>query len=86
MITARINRPFSLTPHGLYERYSIHLDAEQQGVYLILWFGPDEKVAGLKKHQIKNAQAFKKSILAEMPTELAVLVDVFVLDVSMTQI
>ena len=69
----------------LHERYSIHPDAEQQGVYLVLWFGPEEKVAGLKKHQIENAEALKKSIVAKMPPELAVLVDVFVLDVSTKQ-
>lgn len=43
-------------------------------------------VAGLEKHQIEDAEALKKSIVAKMPPELAVLVDVFVLDVSMKQI
>ncbi len=66
----------------LYERYSIHPDAEQQGVYLVLWFGPDEKVAGLKNTTITTALALKKSIKEQMPTELAAFVDVFVLDVS----
>jgi hypothetical protein len=66
----------------LLERYSIHPDAEQQGVYLVLWFGPDEKVAGLKNTTIANAQELKKSIENQMSTQLAAFVDVFVLDVS----
>lgn len=66
----------------LHERYSIHPDAEQQGVYLVLWFGPDEKVAGLKNTTITSAQELKQSIEDQMPTELSALVDVFVLDIS----
>ncbi len=66
----------------LHERYSIHPEAEQQGVYLAIWFGPLEKVAGLKKHSISNAHELKESIEAQMPTELLALIDVFVLDVS----
>ena len=43
----------------LHERYSIHPDAEQQGIYLAIWFGRDEKVAGRKRHDIGNAQELK---------------------------
>ncbi len=35
----------------LYDRYSIHPDAEQQGVYLVIWFGGDELVANKKIQQ-----------------------------------
>lgn len=66
----------------LYERYSIHPDAEQQGVYLVLWFGPDEKVAGVKMHQISSAQELKENIEHQMPDDLLDFIDVFVLDVS----
>jgi len=66
----------------LYDRYSIHPDAEQQGIYLAIWFGPDEKVAGLKNTIIKTAQELKESIQQTLPSELAGLIDVFVLDVS----
>lgn len=66
----------------LYDRYSIHPDAEQQGIYLAIWFGPDEKVAGLKNTIIKTAQELKESIQQTIPPELAGLIDVFVLDVS----
>ncbi|MES9826859.1 MAG: hypothetical protein ABW201_01175 [Candidatus Thiodiazotropha sp.] len=66
----------------LHERYSIHPDAEQQGIFLAIWFGPDEKVAGRKKHRIGNAQELKTSIEATLKPELTGLIDVFVLDVS----
>jgi len=66
----------------LHERYSIHPDAEQQGVYLVLWFGPDEKVANRKNETIDSPRALKKSIVDQMPPELITFVDVFVLDLS----
>lgn len=66
----------------LYERYSIHPDAEQQGIFLAIWFGGDEKVAGRKRHSIGSAQDLKSSIETRLPQELTGLIDVFVLDVS----
>ena len=66
----------------LHDRYSIHPDAEQQGIFLVIWFGRDEKVAGLIKHGIKTAQELKSSIETRLPPELIGLIDVFVLDVS----
>ncbi|MCH4900803.1 hypothetical protein [Pseudomonas sp. B707] len=66
----------------LYDRYSIHPDAEQQGIYLAIWFGRDELVAGLKNKTINTAQELKISIEKALPQELAGLIDVFVLDVS----
>lgn len=69
----------------LHERYSIHPDAEQQGIFLAIWFGVDEKVAGLIKHGIGTAQDLKNSIERTLPPELSGLIDVFVLDVSKPQ-
>jgi ribosomal protein L32E len=66
----------------LRDRYSIHPDAEQQGIFLVIWFGPDEKIAGRKRHGIGNAQELKLSIETHLPQELTGLIDVFVLDVS----
>ena len=66
----------------LYERYSIHPDAEQQGIYLVVWFGPHEKVANKKGHKITNAKELKETIETEVPPELNGFIDVFVLDVS----
>lgn len=66
----------------LYSRYSIHPDAEHQGIYLVIWFGRDVNVAGIKNRSINTAQELKSSIEKTMPPELAGLIDVFVLDVS----
>lgn len=66
----------------LHERYSIHPDAEQQGIFLAIWFGGDEKVAGRKRHGIGSAQELKRSIESSLLQELTGLIDVFVLDVS----
>ncbi|OWO82069.1 hypothetical protein B5C26_10715 [Photorhabdus luminescens] len=69
----------------LHERYSIHPDAEQQGIYLILWFGPDVSVAGRKHHDIPDAKALELSVFESMPTDLHGLIDVFVLDLARTK-
>ncbi|APX91761.1 hypothetical protein BWR19_01715 [Halomonas sp. 1513] len=69
----------------LHERYSIHPDAEQQGIFLAIWFGRDEKVTGRKKHGIGSAQELKSNIEKKLPPELTGLIDVFVLDVSKPQ-
>ncbi|MEP1059710.1 MULTISPECIES: hypothetical protein [Cyanophyceae] len=66
----------------LHERYSIHPDAERQGIFLAVWFGADEKVAGRKRHGIGSAQELRISIEANLPQALRGLIDVFVLDVS----
>lgn len=66
----------------LYERYSIHPDAEQQGVFLVIWFGANEEVAGSMRHGIRSAQELKRSIEDKLPKDLEGLIDVFVLDVS----
>ncbi|MDR9423662.1 MAG: hypothetical protein RI567_00065 [Marinobacter sp.] len=66
----------------LHARYAIHPDAEQQGIFLVIWFGAEEKVAGHKIHGIGNALELKRSIEATLPPELTGRIDVFVLDVS----
>lgn len=73
---------YSAASAQLYERYSIHPDAEHQGIFLVIWFGANEEVAGRKKHGIKSAQMLKIDIEAKLPAELLGLIDVFVLDVS----
>lgn len=66
----------------LHERYTIHPDAENQGIYLVIWFGSNEIVAGSKRHGITSAQELKKTIEESLPQELHGVIDVFVLDVS----
>ncbi len=73
---------YSAASAQLYERYSIHPDAEQQGIFLVIWFGESETVAGRKLHGIKTAQELKISIEAVLPIDLRGLIDVFILDVS----
>ena len=66
----------------LHERYSIHPDAEQQGIFLVIWFGTDGEVAGIKNCNISSAAELKMGIKEKIPTDIAGLIDVFVLDVS----
>ena len=51
-------------------------------MYLVIWFGSEEEVAGRKKHGITSAQELKVSIEEKVPPEIRGLIDVFVLDVS----
>jgi hypothetical protein len=73
---------YSAASAQLHERYSIHPEAEQQGIYLVIWFGEDEKVAGKKRHGIGCARDLRRSIEASLPQAITGLIDVFVLDVS----
>lgn len=66
----------------LYDRYSIHPDAELQGIFLVLWFGEKERVAGRKNHGIKTAKALQTKIQSKLPLELVGFIDIIVLDVS----
>lgn len=75
---------YSAASEQLYKRYSIHPDAEQQGIYLVIWFGADLTIAGKKKHGIKSPIELQKSIESKLPSELMGLIDVFVLDVSLS--
>jgi hypothetical protein len=58
------NELYTAASAQLHERYSIHPDAEQQGIFLAIWFGADEKVAGRKIHDIGSAQELRISIEA----------------------
>ena len=66
----------------LAELYSIHPDAEQQGIYLILWFGKNAQVAGRKNVAVNSADELKVLVEGSVPTELKGLIEVFVLDLS----
>lgn len=73
---------YTAASEQLYQRYSIHPDAEQQGIFLVIWVGDHEPVAARKNHGITSAQDLKICIEDKLPTELKGLIDVFVLDVS----
>jgi tRNA A37 threonylcarbamoyladenosine biosynthesis protein TsaE len=73
---------YSAASTQLYERYSIHPSAEHQGIYLVIWFGTQEKVANKKNHEIKSAKELKEKLENELPANLKGLIDIIVLDVS----
>ncbi len=73
---------FSAASAQLYDRYAIHPDAEYQGIYLVLWFGGGETIAGRKDRSITSAQELKTQIEATIPEDLRGFIDVFVLDLS----
>ncbi|PCK08255.1 MAG: hypothetical protein COA42_09985 [Alteromonadaceae bacterium] len=73
---------YSAASERLYKLYAKHPDAEQQGIYLVLWFGSDEKVANKSTHNINSALELKESIEAKIQVKLKGFIDVFVLDVS----
>lgn len=66
----------------LDQRYAIHPDAAKQGVYLALWYGNGEKIAGRVDPTIATAAGLKEKIISIMPEELRSRVDVVVLDLS----
>jgi cytidylate kinase len=66
----------------LHERYSIHPDAERQGIFLVLWFGTEVTVAGLKTSGIKSAEELRQSLETSLPDDLHGLIDIVVLDLS----
>lgn len=73
---------YTAAKNQLYDRYSIHPNAANQGIYLVIWFGTHLAVNNTKRHNITSADELKASIEATLPNELRGLIDVFVLDVS----
>ena len=73
---------FTAAQMQLAERYSVHPTAEEQGVYLVLWFGADEKIAGLKNRENLQVADLKKRLEEDLPVELVGKLDVVVLDLA----
>ncbi len=73
---------FSAAAAQLHERYSSHPDAAQQGVYLVLWFGPGEPIAGRQNTDIASPGALRDAITTAMPQDLRRLIDVVVVNLS----
>ncbi len=76
---------FSAASNQLSDLYAIHPDAERQGIYLVIWYGPGETVAGRNSHSIKSAAELESEIESNLAPDLFGLIDVFVLDVSRTK-
>jgi len=66
----------------LYVRYSHHPNAAQQGIYLVLWFGENEKIANHKIHEVNTPAELKEKIEKDLPVELEGRIDIFVLDLA----
>ena len=73
---------YSAFENQLNRLYSIHPDSDGQGIYLVLWFGSDEKIAGVKRHGINSAQELYWKVYEKIPEELRNRIDLFVLDLS----
>ncbi|NKM28644.1 hypothetical protein [Rhizobium laguerreae] len=74
---------FTAASTQLSERYSSHHDAEQQGIYLVFWFGPEIRVAGRVNHGVGSADELRAKIKGMMPKELRGRINVVVLDLSL---
>lgn len=72
---------YSAIENQLVRQYTTHPNAEKQGIFLVYWFGMQEKLAGLK-NTMSSASELQRDIKSRMPVELQGLIDVFVLDVS----
>ncbi|MEM7696313.1 MAG: hypothetical protein AAF318_17830 [Pseudomonadota bacterium] len=73
---------FSAAKAQLADRYSMYLDADEQGIFLIFWYGASERVAGRKQHGCGSASDLKDAIMKELPHTLIGRIDVVVIDVS----
>ena len=73
---------FGAAATQLADRYSMHPDADEQGIFLVLWYGPEEVVAGSNHHEYRSAESLRAAIEARLPDDLRGRIDVYVLDVS----
>lgn len=73
---------FTAAEAQLEGKYAIHPDAEGQGIYLVLWFGEGEDVAGKSAHTYGTPGALRDAILAALSDDQQGRLDVVVLDVS----
>ena len=73
---------FSAAGSQLADRYSMHQDADEQGIFLVIWYGSECPVAGSGGHGYASASELQAAIRERLPDELKGRIDVFVLDVS----
>ncbi len=74
---------FGAAAAQLADRYAMHPDADEQGVYLVLWYGFQEVVAESTRHDYHSASELQAAIEAHLPDDLRGRIDVFVLNVSL---
>ncbi|MBT3142008.1 hypothetical protein KL867_13150 [Ruegeria litorea] len=73
---------FGAAATQLADRYAMHPDADEQGIYFVLWYGSEEVVAGSSRHEYRSAADLQAAIEAQLPDDLRGRIDVYVLDVS----
>ena len=73
---------FGAAATQLADRYAMHPDADEQGIYFVLWYGPEVVVAGSSRHEYRSAEDLRTAIEAQLPDDLRGRIDVYVLDVS----
>ena len=73
---------FSAASAQLDARYASNPDAEQQGIYLVLWFGAGDLVAGRKNTDFRTPEELRRGIVESMPVALRGRIDVQVIDLS----
>lgn len=71
---------FTAAEAQLYDKYSIHPDAAEQGIYLVLWFGNGETIAGRRDDTITTSEDLANRIKASVPEHIRTRLDVVVLD------
>jgi hypothetical protein len=72
---------FNAPEEQLYKLYSKHPNAQKQGIYLVYWFGKNEKVAN-KNNTYESADDLKTEIISSVKPELRNQIDVFVLNLE----
>ncbi|WP_213544074.1 hypothetical protein [Vannielia litorea] len=73
---------FGAAATQLADRYAMHPDADEQGIFLVLWYGPEVVVAGSSRHEFQSAEDLRAAIETQLPDDLRGRIDVFVLDVT----
>lgn len=74
---------FGAVATQLAHRYAMHPDADEQGIYLVLWYGSEEVVAGSRQHEFQSAEDLGAALKTQLPDDLSGRIDVYVLDVSL---
>jgi hypothetical protein len=73
---------FTAAEAQLHDKYAIHPDAAEQGIFLVLWFGGNETIAGRRDATISNADVLADRIAEAVPDDLRKRLDIIVLDLS----
>ena len=73
---------FEAAETQLANRYAKHPAADEQGIFLVLWYGPEVDVAGSSRHEFQSAEDLRAAIETKLSDDLRGRIDVYVLDVS----